>query len=130
MKKLTSVLLIVFFLSNICFADNCDWSTVKKLPNGQFSYSPQLNLCVGKLVQDNKIKDQQIQDLTKAIQLKDLALKDADSRSNMWLLTAGNEQERLTKIDSDQKVNNAIYFGLGVLLTGLAVFGAAKAIGH
>lgn len=131
MKKIASLLVLVSLFSNLAFgADNCDWSKIKKLPDGGYEYSLELNECVGRLVQENKVKDQQITDLTKAIQLKDLAIKDSDERANMWLTTSTREQERIVKIDADQKTSNLIYFGLGVALTVLSVWGASKAIGH
>ena len=130
MKKIASLLVLISLFSNLAFADNCDFTKIKRLPDGGFEYSPELNLCVGRLVEDSKVKDQQITDLTKAIQLKDLAIKDSDERANMWLTTSTREQERIVKIDADQKTSNLIYFGLGVALTVLSVWGASKAIGH
>ncbi len=131
MKKISALLVLISLFSNLALgADKCDWTKIKKLPDGGFEYSLELNECVGKLVEDSKVKDQQIVDLNKAIQLKDLALKDSDTRANMWLTTSTNEQERIVKIDADQKTSNIIYFGLGVALTVLSVWGASKALGH
>lgn len=126
MKKLVACILL-FVSSTNAFAD-CDWSDIKKLPDGGFEYTPALHLCVGNLVQDNKVKDQQIADLNKAITLKDLALKASDERVALWSKTAGDELDRLNKISEDQKRNDWMYFALGVGTTFLAAYSASKLI--
>lgn len=128
MKKLI-VCMLLFITSVNAFA-NCDWSTIKKLPNGDFDYSPTLHICVGKLVQDAAVKDQQISDLNQAITLKDLALKESDSRTQLWMTTSTNELDRLNKISSDEKSSQWLWFGLGVATTFLAGYGAAKLVGR
>jgi len=127
MKNLICMFVTLCMLSNAALA-NCDWSTIKKLPDGGYEYSPALNLCVGNLVQDNKTKDLQIADLTKAITLKDLALKASDDRVLLWSKTAGDEMDRLNKISEDQKHSDWLYFGLGVATTFLAAYSASKLI--
>jgi hypothetical protein len=77
-------------------------------------------------VQDNKVQTQQLTDLTKAISLKDLALKDSDQRATDWMNTSGTLEKRLQEVDSLEKKNDLLYFGLGVVMTSLAVFGAAR----
>lgn len=125
------VLSLVLFCNNV-LADtvpssptpSCDWTQIKQLPDGGYEYSPALNLCVGNLVQANKIQTQQIQDYTAAIQLKDLAIKDSDSRATLWINTADSAQQKLMSIESDSKKNEFLYFGLGLLTaigTGFAV---------
>lgn len=126
MKKFI-VCLLLFVSSANAFAD-CDWSTIKKLPDGGYEYSSDLNLCVGNLVQDNKTKDLQIADLNKAITLKDLALKESDERVALWSKNAGDELDRLNKISNDQKINDWLYFALGVGTTFLAAYSASKLI--
>ena len=100
MNKLISIFLLMSMFSNSAFSDTviCDWTQIKKLPDGGYEYSPALNLCVGQLVQDSKIKDQQNQDLTKAIQLKDLALTNSDARVAMWQKSTNDEVDRLNTI--------------------------------
>jgi len=126
MKKLICLLLLI---SNVASA-SCDWSTIKQLPDGGYEYSPALNLCVGNLVQQNKVQTQQIADYTKAISLKDLALTAADQRTQIWTTTAENEQDRMTKLTTEQHHTDFIYFGLGVLATIGAGFAAAKLAGR
>lgn len=129
MKKIFSAIVIAALLPWSCYA-NCDWTQIKKNSDGTYTYSEQLHLCVGQLVQDNKAKDQQIQDLNKAITLKDLAIKEADARADNWMLTSKNLEDRLQKVDSIEKKNEWVYFGLGILVTGAAVWGANKLAYH
>lgn len=130
MKKFICAFLSTILLANAALADTtCNWSTIKLLPDGNYEYPAALNLCVGQLVQTNKIQLAQIADLQSAIQLKDLALTNADGRTQLWMTTSLAEQDRLTKIDSDSKTNNFIYFGLGVLATIGTGFAVAKLVG-
>jgi hypothetical protein len=130
MKKIIASILI-FCMSTMAMADsNCDWSQIKKLPDGGFEYTATLNLCVGNLVQDNKVQAQQISDLTKAIQLKDLAISYSDARTVLWQKSADDELARLNTIEKDQKHNDLLYFGLGILFTSISVYGASKLVGH
>jgi hypothetical protein len=126
MRSLIISILLVCFSCNVCLASSCDWSTIKTLPDGGYEYSPALNLCVGNLVQQNGVLTQQVSDLGKAITLKDLALTQSDQRAQLWSDTSGKLEDRLSKVDSLEKSNNILYFGLGVLLT----FGAAYAAGQ
>jgi hypothetical protein len=128
MKKLISLILLMCFSSS-ALAD-CNWSTIKQLPDGGYEYSPSLNLCVGNLVQSSKVMTQQIADLTKAVQLKDLALSVADQRTQLWQKSSDDEQDRLSKLSADQKHSDWLYFVLGAATVIGSGFMAAKIIGH
>ena len=126
MKKIIAMILILC-TTNMALAD-CDWSKIKELPDGNFQYTAQLNICVGNMVRDSKIKDQQISDLTQAISLKDLAITKSDERSQMWRVTAEAEQDRMVKINSSQSQNNFLFFGLGILSFVMIGFATARLI--
>lgn len=127
MKKIVCILLLICISSNV-FANNCDWTKIKANPDGTYTYSKDLNLCVGKLVEDSKIKDQQLQDLSKSINLKDLALKDSDTRAVNWSETSKQLEERLQRVDSSEKNTEYLAFGLGAIFTILSVYGASKLV--
>lgn len=111
MKKIISLLLL--FTLNV-HAETCDWKLgITPGPNKTFIYSEACHQAVGALIQSNK-------DLTQAIDLKNLALTNADARTALWQKSADDEMDRLNKIGSDQKRNEWLFFGLGVL----TVFGA------
>ena len=128
MKTLINLVVLLCFISNIASA-GCDWSKdITPGPNKTFVYSEACHLAVGQLVQDNKVKTQQVQDLTKALTLKDLALTASDSRATLWSNTSQNLEDRLQKVDSLEKKNEILYFALGVLATGLSVWGASQLV--
>lgn len=129
MNQFVRVLVTFCILCNQVFA-GCDWAQIKKNPDNTFTYPENLHICVGKLVQDNKVKDQQLSDLTKAISLKDLAIKEADGRATLWSDTSSKLEDRLQKVDSLEKKNEWLYFSLGVLTTFAAGYTAAKLVGR
>lgn len=130
MKKFISIVLLTCLFSNFAFADSCDWSTIKLLPDGNYEYSKQLNLCVGNLVQASAIKDKQIQDLTTAVDLKNAALVIADQRTALWEKTSDDELARINTMQADQHSDNTLFFALGVATTFLAAYSAAQLIHH
>lgn len=122
--KLISILLSFILFTNNIFANNCDWSKIIPNSNGSYTYSKQLHLCVGQLVQKNKTQTTQITDLNKAITLQDLTIKTADQRADNWMDTSLKLEDNVQKMDSIQKTNNWIWFGIGaltVLVTGFAL---------
>ena len=130
MRKLICSLLILCISQSAFCASNCDWTQIKKLPDGGFEYTSALNLCVGNLVQDDAMKTQQVIDLTKAIDLKNLAISYDESRISLWQKSSNDELDRLTSIESNQKHNDIIYFALGVLTTFAAAYTAGQVIHH
>jgi hypothetical protein len=130
MKKIISLFLLsILFCQSVLAQNACDWSQIKKLPDGGFEYNPALNLCVGNLVQQNKVLNEEVADLNKAIQLKDLSIKNSDARIALWQTTVNNQQDRLDKMDSENKTNSWIYFGLGCLTVIGTGFVTARLIG-
>jgi hypothetical protein len=129
--KTISVLMSILLFSNIAFCDqSCDWKTgITPGPNKTFVYSEACHLQVGKLVQDSAVKDQQIKDLSTAIDLKNLAINFSDQRATLWQKNSLDAQDRLSKIDSEQKHNDFLYFGLGILSAIGVGFATAKLVG-
>jgi hypothetical protein len=129
MNCIISLLVIVSLLfSQIAYAD-CDFKTgIASGPNKTFIYSEACHQKVGALVQDNQVKTEQVAELNKAVTLKDLALKDSDKRATDWMNTSGTLEKRVQEVDKLESTNKFLYFGLGVLTTFLAAYGAAKLV--
>lgn len=126
MKTFISTILIASIFSNVAMAD-CDFSKgITPLPNGTYAYSLDCHLEVGKLIQDNKTKTLQLADYQKAVELKNLAIVRSDQRAQLWFDTAEKSQDRLTSIAAEQKHNDFLYFGLGILATVATGFAVAK----
>jgi hypothetical protein len=120
MKKLVSIL-VIFCMSTSAFGD-CDWNTgITPGPNHTFIYSDACHLAVGQLVQANK-------DLNSAIALKNLAIQTSDSRTMLWQKSADDEMSRLSTIETEQKHNDFLYFGLGIISAIGAGWMASKLI--
>lgn len=130
MKKLITAILLFCTLSNVALAD-CDFSTgITPGPNNTFIYTGECHRKVGQLVQDNAAKDKTIGELNQVITLKDLAITKADERTQLWMNTSFKMEDRLNEVDSIYKKNEWLYFTLGIVVTGAAVYGASKLIGR
>lgn len=125
MKKLVSVLAAVALFSNVCFAD-CKFNDLVHNSDGTVTYSKADHLCVGQLVQDNTVKAKQVDDLNKAVQLKDLTITTADQRADNWMNTSLKLEANVQKMNSIQKDEFWIAFGLGVLATFAAGMATAQ----
>jgi len=129
-RFLTNIAVILCLLFPFRVFGDCDFSKgITPGPNKTFIYTEVCHQKVGQLVQDNAVKATQITDLTKAISLKDLALTDSDKSKQAWMATSSTLEDRLQKVDSLEKKNDILYFGLGVLTTFAAAFAAAKLVG-
>lgn len=125
LSKLAASLLILT-ISTQALAE-CDFSTgIEKLPDGRYAYSVDCHKQVGKLVADGKDKDDQIAQLTKTIQLKDLGIQTQETRAQLWLDTSMKLEDRVNQMDAMKSTNQWLFFGLGVLTTGLSVWGAGQ----
>lgn len=106
---------------------DCDFSTgIEKLPDGRFAYSSECHKKVGKLVADAKDRDEQV--TQKDIQIKDLGvqLNIHKERAQNWMDTSLKLEDRVTQMEAMKSTNNWLHFGLGVLTTGIAVWGAGQ----
>lgn len=122
---------IMFFVLSTNVIADCDFSAgISSGPNNTHIFTEDCYLKVGQLVQDVKVKEQQIIDYTKAIQLKDLAITNADSRTALWTKTAEDAQDRMNRLSTDQNRNDWIMFGLGALTVLGAGFMSAKLLGR
>jgi len=126
MKTFIIALLTLIITCQSAFADNCDWGQIKANSDGTYTYSAQLNRCVGGVVRDLKAANDQIDSLNKSITLKDLAIHDSDLRAQTWMNSALALQTDLDKIHGIEESNKLIYTGLGVLGTTLAVIAAGQ----
>lgn len=118
MNKLLKIVLSVALFPSFAFAD-CNWSLgIKPLTNGNFEYSKACHLQVG-------LVNQQVLDLKKAIDLDNDALKQADARTQLWMTTAFQMEDRIQKVDSLQKSNDWLYFSLGGLTVVLVAIPVA-----
>lgn len=124
-SKFVAVLLIT--IAPLQALAECDFSTgIEKMADGRFAYSAECHKKVGKLVADSKDKDDQIAALSKTIELKDLGIRTQEQRAQLWMDTSFKLEDRVNQMESMKSTNQWLYFGIGVLTTGLAVWGAGQ----
>lgn len=129
-KKLLSIFTVISLISSVSFAD-CDFSTgITKTDHNTYEYSKDCHIAVGQMKVDLGVAKQQLVDYKAALDLKDTALDKATQRANMWMDTSFKLEDRNQSIENAVKTNQWLYFGLGVVVTGFAVYGAAKLSGH
>lgn len=117
----------ILLISNLSWG--CDFSTdVKKMTDGTYSYSRDCHIEVGNLIEDNKIKSEQIKLLNKSIELKDLVIGGYEKRLNLWMETTEKLEQRLYTIEKYNSTQKWLHFGLGIAVSGLAVYGASKIV--
>jgi len=116
MKKVVSIILALSLFPSYAFAD-CDWSLITPGPNKTFVYPELCHQQVGIMKQSNM-------DLQKALDAEKDATKQADIRAENWMNTSLKLEDQFQKVDTLQKSNDKLYFGLGaltVILTGFLV---------
>ena len=125
MKKILSSLIVTSLLaSNVAWAE-CDFSTIKKVPEG-YLYTKECHVQVGKNVKELKAKKEEVKELRKAIELKDLALKVSYDRVERWQTTTFKLEDRVNTIEKYNDAQKVLYFVIGVGVTSLAVWGAGQ----
>lgn len=126
MKKITSLVMVVaLLLSSNAFAE-CKWTEgVKKVENG-YLYTNECHGRVGVLVKDLEDRETEVVNLRKGLELKDLALAKADERIMLWRDESYEQYERLQKQSELANRNQYLWFALGIVVTGAAVWGAGQ----
>ena len=121
-SKLLAALLI---LSSTSAYAECDFATgIEKLPDGRYAYSVSCHKAVGKLVAD--AKDHQEELAQKDIQIKNLGVQmdTQEKRAQLWMDTSFKLEDRVNQMEALRSTNQWIYFGIGMVTTGIAVWGA------
>ena len=120
------ILFSLLLTTNSIFA--CDFSSDVKKENNIYKYTEECHGEVGKIVKENDLNKEQINELEKSIELKDLALKISDKRANLYEEIAEKNTDRLNRLEESRKFSNWLYFASGVAASVLSVFAASKVI--
>ena len=127
MKTKLIALTMAMLIPMQTFASSCDWARdVKEQADGSFLYSRACHVQAGKNVTLLGLKDQRIVELEKTIELKDLALVKQKERSDLWMNSAIEQNEKLMKYDAAASKSNTLYFGLGIAAAALSVWAAGQ----
>ena len=126
MIKLFRFLSCVIFLSASITQAECDWSTGIKKVEGGYLYNSDCHGRVGIVVKDLEDREKEVVALRKTIELKDLVIVKSDERVMLWRDESYEQFERLQKQSELANRNQTLYFILGIIVTGAAVWGAGQ----
>jgi hypothetical protein len=98
---------------------------VKRTEAG-FLYTADCHSRVGILTKDLDDRAIEVESLRKAILLKDAALDVADQRTMLWRKESYEQFERLQKQTEMSRKTETLWFVLGIVVTGAAVWGAGQ----
>ena len=126
MKKIINMALIIsMLLSSTAFAD-CQWARDIKKTDSGYLYTPECHGQVGIIVKDNDDLKTEVVSLRKGLELKDLVVQKADERVILWRNESYEQFDRLQKQTEAAHRNETLYFILGIVVTGAAVWGAGQ----
>lgn len=123
MKKI--ILLFTFLVTTQLIASECNWNSITE-KDSKYIYTPECHLKVGELIKEEKKREKQVEELKKSIELKELALDISDQRIMKWRNEAYSQNQALERSYKYSKYNDLLYFGLGIVTTSLAVWGAGQ----
>lgn len=126
-KRLSNLVALMLVASVSAQAADCDFATgIEKLPDGRYAYSPECNRKVGKLVADEKDRQEQL--AAKDVQIKDLGVQVdvQQKRANTWMDTSLKMETQVNEMEALKARNQWLFFGLGIVVTGAAVWGAGQ----
>lgn len=124
MKKFVIFIICATLIYSPTYAD-CDFSKdIQKQADGSYNYTKDCHIEVGKKVDALSKREQQVEKLEKAIDLKDLALDKAHERIDLWRETSYKIEDRANAMEQMKKNNELMYFALGIVVTGIAIYGA------
>jgi hypothetical protein len=127
-KLVASFVAVTILLSPTVSLAECDFAKGITKVEGGYLYSTDCHKKVGKLQEDLKDREEQVAKLEKTIELKDLAIVTQERRVQLWMDTSFKLEDRVNTMDRLKSSNQLLYFGLGVLTTSLAVWGAGQLV--
>jgi hypothetical protein len=120
---LTSILLL---FSSVGLAD-CKWSEGVKEQADGYLYTPECHKKVGKVVTDLEDREEQVNLLKEALTYQKEATEGERKRAELWRDTTFKLEDRMTTIERWKKYNDWMYFGFGVLVTGVSAWAIGQA---
>lgn len=104
----------------------CNPKDIKEQPNGTYVYPVDCHVDYGRLRQNEEARKKQVEHLKESIKLKDLALDYSNRRIETWQNATYKVEDRLIRLEKNNSKMNWVYFGLGVIVMGGAVWGAGQ----
>jgi hypothetical protein len=122
MKKLV---IIAILIPRLILA-SCDWSTIQE-SGDTYIYSKECHIAVGKLVKEVELREEQVAELMKTIELKDLAINTQKERIELWRNTSLDLEDRLFKRKDRSTTSTYALIASGVLISVLSAWAMGQA---
>ncbi len=123
MKNFLISLITITFVANPVLA--CNWSEdVSKNSDGSYNYTKECHIKVGEVVETNEIQKKQIENFNQIIDHKDNVIDLHRKRVKNWKETSKELEEHVNMLQATKGADDWVWFGLGVLATSAAVYGA------
>ena len=118
--------MLMALLVNQSVLADCNPKDILEQSDGTFSYPLDCHVDYGRLIKEESLRKKQVEHLKESIRLKDLAIDYSNKRIDNWQKTTFKLEDKLLKIERNNDRLKWIYFGLGVLVMGGAVWGAGQ----
>jgi hypothetical protein len=124
--RIVSFVCVLLSLTSSAFG-SCDFANdIKENPNGTYTYTKECHIEVGKRVKKLALVEEQVLQLEKTIELKDLALSKQRERADMWMDASLKINDKLVQYDAIASKDDKLYFLMGVGITILSVWAAGQ----
>lgn len=92
----------------------------------RYAYPVNCHIDYGRLRKAEPLYKKQVKELKKSIEMKDLALKYSNERTENWKKTTYKLEDKLLKLEKNCDRMKWVYFGLGIIVMSGAVWGAGQ----
>ena len=126
-RMILCIVMMVSLVSQSALADCNPRTDIKESQrNLKYEYSLECHVDYGRLRKAEPLYKKQASELRKSIKMKDLALKYSNERTENWKKTTYKLEDKILKLEKNHDRMKWVYFGLGIIVTGAAVYGAGQ----
>lgn len=121
-------MLMVSLVSHSALA-SCNPSDIKQqnyYGEPRYAYPVDCHIDYGRLRKAEPLYKKQAKELKKSIEMKDLALKYSNERTETWKETTYKLEDKMLKLEKNHDRMKWIYFGIGIIVMSGAVYTAKQ----
>jgi hypothetical protein len=120
------LLMVIFLMMPTLGYAECDFSLGIQKVDGGYLYTDDCHREVGKKLLDLKDREKQIILYKDLLDLKDTQIAKEQQRADLWKNTSFKLEDRMMSIRRWDRWEDWMYFGAGVLVMGVATWGAGQ----
>lgn len=118
--------LVIFVHPYFAFAE-CNFKTdIVRIDSNTLKYSNDCHKEFGLTRQNLKYAEEEIVELRKNIALKDLVIQKTEEQVDLWKAESIEQNIRLNNVEAAAEKNKWLWFAIGVVATGAAVYTAGQ----